>query len=152
MPEAALNESIGCSSQARVIFKRLPNIIVTAVADVNKHLTYSGVNSIGPLPKGCSIHFRVENAECLPIGTTVDWMARNAGTEAEAVNDMGHRGRPGFAWDDRSAYVGTHCMDVTFRQNSRLLGVRRVPVLVSGTPAARRNPRKPAWITLRGSR
>ncbi|GGC72939.1 hypothetical protein GCM10011504_58010 [Siccirubricoccus deserti] len=64
-------------------------------------------------------------------------MARNQGAEAEAENDMGHRGKLGFIWNDRSAYVGTHVMGVVFRRTGRLIGLRRVPVTITGLSASR---------------
>lgn len=149
---ASLNESSGSLSKALAVSETLPNIVVTAVSSVNSNLTYRGTNKIGPIPKDCRIRFIVENPERLPAGTTVEWVARNQGAEAETKNDMGHRGKPGVVWDDYSAYVGTHLMDVVFRRNGRLIGLRRIPVTITGVPVPRRNPPRPAWVSLRGRR
>jgi len=149
---ASLGAERNAMSKALTVTDPLPNILVTAVSDDNQHLSYRGINKIGPIPKRCNIRFQVEHPERLPASTTVEWVARNQGAEAEAENDMGHRGRPGFSWDDRSAYVGTHFMDVLFRRNGRLVGLRRVPVTISGMTAPRRNPPRPSWVALRGRR
>jgi hypothetical protein len=149
---ASLNENRGSLSKALALQETLPNIAVQAVSEVNPNLSYRGTNKIGPIPKDCRIRFSVENPEQLPIGTTVEWLVRNQGAEAEAENDMGHRGSPGLIWSDYSAYVGTHIMDVMFRQSGRLVGLRRVPVTITGLPAPRRNPPRPAWVGLRGRR
>jgi hypothetical protein len=149
---ASLSESSGALSKALAVSETLPNIMVTAVSEMNAHLSYRGTNRIGPIPKNCRIQFRVENPDRLPAGTTVEWVARNQGAEAEAENDMGHRGKPGATWNDHSAYVGTHFMDVVFRRNGRLVGLRRIPVTITGLSVPRRNPPRPGWVSLRGRR
>ena len=152
---ARLDESRGMLTKAHAVtttHDQLPDILVNAVARANPKFTYEGVNRIGPIPKECSITFRVKDAGWLAPGTTVEWMARNHGAEAELENDMGHRGKSGTTWTDASAYVGTHHMDVVFRRNGRLVGMRRVPVTVSGTPVAKRNPPKPSYVRLLGRR
>jgi hypothetical protein len=148
----SLSESSGSLSKALAVSEPLPNIAIKAISETNPRLSYSGINRIGPIPKDCSISFVVERPDLLAAGTTVEWVARNQGMEAEAQNDMGHRGRTGFTWNDYSAYSGTHIMDVLFRRNGRLVGLRRVPVTITGLAAPRRNPPKPAWVTLRGRR
>lgn len=149
---ASTKNSSGALIKTSSDIESVPNIIVSAVSEVNPNLVYKGTNQIGPIPKNCRIRFSVESPESLPAGTIVEWVARNQGAEAEAENDMGHRGRPGMTWNDRSAYVGTHFMDVMFRHGGKLVGLQRVPVIISGVPAPRRNPPRPAWVRLRGRR
>ncbi len=155
MEAARLDEGRGMLTKAFSLTATtdpLPDILVTAVAEANTNLTFKGVNRIGPIPKECTIIFRVKEPERLVPGTTVEWMARNQGAEAEFENDMGHRGAPGTTWKDASAYVGTHYMDVAFRHDGRLVGMRRIPVTISGMPIPKRNPPKAPWVRLRGRR
>ena len=154
MPEAdaaPLGESLAKAQLPAVI--HLPNVTVSAVSDSNRHLTFGGTNRIGPIPKGCQITFTIAEPWKLPPGTTVSWVVRNEGPEAEGENDLGHAGSTGYTTVDRSAYAGTHYMDCIFRQSGRAIGIRRIPVMISGTYAPPRNPlKKPTYTRLGGRR
>jgi hypothetical protein len=128
----------------------MPDINVRAVGKKNSNVQYDGRNGIGPIPKDCEITFEIADRNKLPPGTSVDWMVRNEGIEAEMVNDLGHRAGNGFRARRDSAYTGTHYMDCILRQNGRIHGVRRVPVRITGVSLPPRNPAKrPAWTSLR---
>lgn len=114
--------------------------------------TINGVNRIGPVPRKMDIRFKIGNAADLPPGATVHWTARNSGTEAEAVNDLGHASPSGIETEETTAYRGTHSMDVVVRLHGRIIGRRRVPVVVSGPLQVLRNPPRPAWAALNRKR
>jgi hypothetical protein len=154
MPEADLQQSRGALGQVQLpAVIKLPDVTVTAVSNSNRNLQFSGINKIGPIPKGCQITFTIAKAWNLPPGTTVSWSVRNEGAEAESENDLGHSGGNSFTTEERSAYAGTHYMDCIFRQSNRAIGIRRVAVTISGTYAPPRNPiKKPAYTRLAGRR
>ena len=130
-----------------------PDVMVTAVARHNPSMKFSGKNAIGPIPKDCSIQFELTEPWKLPPGTTVEWIVRNEGNEAENINDLGHLAGIGYSANERSAYNGTHFMDCVLRHNGRVFGVRRVPVRITGIAAPRRNPlRRPGYVQLMGRR
>jgi hypothetical protein len=110
---------------------------------------FTGVDGIGPIPKGCEITFTLANYHALPSGAVVSWMVRNSGKEAEDVNDLGHRVGGGISVTRDSAYRGHHSMDVAVKLNGLLIGSKRVPVNVSGLGMPLRNPPRPAWKKLR---
>lgn len=132
--------------------RTLPEVQVNAVSKDNKNLRYSGLNEIGPVPKDCSISFRVSNAGRMPYGTQFYWMVRNEGDEAEDINDLGHKAGQGIEASECSAYNGTHYMDCTALAGGQIVGVRRVPVRIQSFVAPKRNPPKPAWTTIKGRR
>lgn len=131
----------------------VPDIAVTATPRNNPQRIFRGTNRLGPIPKDCAIVFEVVDLWRLPQGTTVEWMVRNEGSEAEEVNDLGHAGGTDTRRVERSAYRGTHYMDCIFKRNGRIIAARRIPVEISGTTMPARNPaRKPQWVQLRGRR
>lgn len=132
--------------------RTLPEVHVEAVAKNNANLRYSGRNEIGPIPKDCSLSFRVINADRMPYGTQFYWMVRNAGDEAEDINDLGHKAGQGIESTERSVYNGTHYMDCTAIAEGRIVGVRRVRVRIHSLAAPKRNPPKPAWTVIKGRR
>ena len=89
----------------------LPDVTVTAIAKNNPNLKWTGRNRIGAIPKGCDIRFSLLNPGALPAGTTIEWVVRNEGSEAENVNDLGHSSGTAYEARDTSAYAGTHYMD-----------------------------------------
>ena len=129
----------------------LPEIRVRAVSRDNPNLSNTRVNAIA-IPKNCDITFEVTNARNMPAGTTFYWMVRNEGEEAEDVNDLGHTKGSGLRAEEYSAYRGTHFMDCTAIAGDRIIGLRRVPVTITGMSAPKRNPPKPAYVKLRGRR
>lgn len=131
----------------------LPDVLVLAVGQKNSNIRIHGKNAIGPIPKDCDIMFEIAEPWKLPPGTTVEWIVRNDGSEAENVNDLGHRAGTGYKVTRPSAYNGSHFMDCVLRQNGRIYGVRRIPVRISGISAPLRNPvRQPAYTQIRGRR
>jgi hypothetical protein len=154
MPDPVSTEvAINVAKSKALVPIMMPDVVVTAVARSNSNLRYSGRNSIGPIPKDCDIRFEIVEPWKLPTGTTVEWMVRNEGTEAENVNDLGHRRGTDYTADERSAYVGKHFMDCILRYQGRVYSVRRVPVVITGIRAPRRNPLKqPAYAYLTGRR
>jgi hypothetical protein len=131
----------------------LPDVFVQAIGKKNPSVRISNKNGIGPIPKECSITFEIVEPWKLPPGTTVHWVVRNEGNEAEYTNDLGHLAGTGFTATESSAYNGTHYMDCILRQNDRIYAVRRIPVRISGVIAPLRNPiRQPAYTLLRGRR
>ncbi|MFZ1726881.1 MAG: hypothetical protein WBO29_12515 [Albidovulum sp.] len=123
-----------------------PQVSVVATVGARR---FSGMNGIGPIPKGCSIRFDLANARDMPAGSEVSWTVRNSGVEAETENDLGHQNQNGLFVEERSAYRGDQFMDVTVRLNGRTIGRRRVLVRISGLGVPIRNPKKKGWVHLR---
>ena len=117
----------------------------------NNRQEWTGMNKIGPIPKGCNIDFRINNPEAIPNNAVVQWMVRNEGDEAEDINDLGHRAGEGLNASERSAYKGTHYMDCVVRTHGGIVGMRRIPVVISGMFVPRNNPaRRPYYARIRG--
>ena len=131
----------------------IPEVNVQAVAKKNPHQKWEGVNEIGPIPKNCEISFGITNFVMLPANSTIQWMVRNEGDEAEAINDLGHRAGGELTASERSAYKGIHYMDCIVRQHGVVIGVRRIPVSISSAIMPRRNPaNRPAYVRHRRRR
>ena len=81
----------------------MPDILVRAVGQKNSNVRFADKNCIGPIPKDCDITFEIADASKLMPGTSIDWMVRNEGTEAEMVNDLGHRAGSGLTASRHSA-------------------------------------------------
>jgi hypothetical protein len=146
-----VNDSIARSMSLVPI--AVPDINVHAVGKKNANFQSDGKNGIGPIPKDCKITFEIADPSKLWPNTSIDWMVRNEGDEAEMVNDLGHRAGSGLKASRDSAYIGTHYMDCVLRQNGRIYGVRRVPVRITGVSLPPRNPAKrPAYTSLRARR
>jgi hypothetical protein len=120
----------------------IPDVSVRAISKDNPHCTWEDKNRIGPIPKNCSINFKITNGSAFPFGVDVEWMVRNEGNEAENINDLGHRAGRGLNAEEHSAYRGTHFMDCIVKRNGHVIGLRRIPVQISDTLAPRRNPPK----------
>jgi hypothetical protein len=130
-----------------------PDIEVTAIPRGTLGPEFKGKNGIGPIPKNCTIKFRVLDLWRLGTDVAVEWMVRNEGTEAEDVNDLGHVAGRGLTTEERSAYKGTHYMDCIFKHQGRVVAARRVRVEISGISMPPRNPaRRPSYVALRGRR
>lgn len=154
MPDLEVKDESGrlvLKSQS-LVPAHLPDVAVVAVNNINQSFRFSGTNSIGPIPKNCSIIFEVRDPWKLPVGTTVEWIVRNGGGEAETENDLGHSSGFGMKMTERSAYNGKHFMDAVFRAGGNIIGVRRIPVTVQGMPIPRRKPPRPEWVRFRGRR
>lgn len=112
----------------------IPTIFVTA--ERKKFLfqrtnKWNNIDFIGPIPKDCSITFKLMNSELLPHNSTVEWTVRNEGTEAEMNNDLGHPAGKGLVVTERSFYKGIHYMDCVVRHYGRVIGVKRVKVIIN---------------------
>jgi Adenylyl/Guanylyl and SMODS C-terminal sensor domain len=154
MPDirTALATDAVVKSQSLVPMK-LPDVFVRAVGIKNPNINLTGTNRIGPIPKRCNIIFEIVDPWRLPPGSTVEWVVRNEGTEAEYVNDLGHRAGTGYKVSRPSEYNGTHYMDCILRRQGRIYGVRRIPVSISGLNAPLRNPvARPSWTNVRARR
>ena len=132
----------GTTAPALLYFS--PQIDVVARADNNPNRTWSGRNGVGPIPKKCSIDFLLVNSPDLPQNAHVIWMVRNEGKEAELASDLGHPAGSGYTATETSAYHGSHYMDCVVTVGSQVIGARRVPVKITGTPMP---PRKPQSAT-----
>ncbi len=107
-----------------------------------------GVNGIVSVPKNCTLTFRLLNSGALPSGSTVSWIVRNEGLEAELKNDLGHENKPGIVTTDTTAYKGTHHMDCLVRKDGFLIGLRRVPVQIIGVSMPLRNAVQNRWRSI----
>jgi len=131
----------------------IPDVHVHAVAKNNSQRTWQDMNRIGPIPKNCQISFRIANPELIPNNATIQWMVRNEGDEAEAVNDLGHKAGAEIIASEHSAYKGTHYMDCVVRHYGVVIGVRRIPVSISSATMPKRNPAsRPAYVAHRRRR
>lgn len=107
---------------------------------------FRGTNEIGPIPKDCSITFRLTNAESLPPGSVVNWYVRNQGREAELLNDLGHTNKSAHSVTETSSYKGTHYMDCIIRRDGFMIGRRQVPVKITGVSMpSRANTKGKSW-------
>ena len=151
MPEGEyIDEDIGRVAQLPVQ-TFTPEVHVRAVAKNNRNRSWQDMNRIGPIPKQCDISFRICNPELLPADTHIQWMVRNEGDEAEAINDLGHKAGTGLAASKNSAYRGTHYMDCVVRQHGVVIGVRRIPVSITSAIMPGRNPAsRPEYVRHRG--
>lgn len=124
-----------------------PVITATAYLKADQSKKWQGTNSLPTIPKGCEIHFELANADQLPAHAIVSWTVRNAGTEAENLNDLGHPAGVGLRPKgvETSKYKGTHYMDCSVRLHGRVIGFTRVKVPISGADYPARNPRKPKY-------
>jgi hypothetical protein len=130
-----------------------PDVMVTAVSRDNRHIKFSSRNTVGPIPRNCDIYFELLEPWRLPSGAVVEWIVRNEGREAENTNDLGHRAGIGYTAKELSSYVGMHFMDCVLRLNGTTIGVRRIPVKITGNPVPPRNPAKqPAYAFLASRR
>jgi hypothetical protein len=119
----------------------MPEVKVAARSKTNRDARpFSGVNSIGPIPKNCDITFEVTNAADMPRGSAIHWTVRNEGREAELENDLGHVKGTGAIVEERSEYKGTHYMDCVVKVVSQTVAIRRIPVIVTGFSMPLRNP------------
>lgn len=134
------------------VLRTLPDVLVHAFSRDNRRFQYDDRNQIGPIPKNCDIIFRITNANQMSYGTQFVWVVRNEGDEAEEMNDLGHKAGTGLRAEEHSAYNGTHYMDCTAVAAGRIVGIRRVRVTIRDKRIPKRNPRKPAYVTLRGRR
>lgn len=132
----------------------MPEIRVTAVSRNNPQGgRFTNTNRIGPIPKDCDIYFEVVNPEQLPANSSVAWMVRNEGGEAENTNDLGHFAGLGLTAHEHSAYRGTHYMDCIVKVGRQTVAIRRVPVTIAGIAMPRRNPAaRPDYVRLRGKK
>jgi hypothetical protein len=130
----------------------VPEVSIRAIPKNSPHRVFTGLNGIGPIPRGCDIEFRLDNAGQVPFGSEVRWTVRNEGGEAEQTNDMGHRAGRGFTAKETSAYNGRHFMDVSVHFGGHLVGFRRLPVSIQGPPIPPRNRPRPSYVSLRGRR
>ncbi|MGB5056244.1 MAG: hypothetical protein WBO24_17775, partial [Nitrospirales bacterium] len=131
----------------------IPDVMVRAVSKDNPSLSWNGKNRVGPIPKNCKIFFSVTNSTALPYDSTIEWMVRNEGDEAENINDLGHKAGKGLNAEESSAYTGTHYMDCVVKQYGQPISMRRTSVEVSGPPILhRKSKKKPFWRSLPGRR
>jgi Cyclic GMP-AMP synthase DncV-like, nucleotidyltransferase domain/Adenylyl/Guanylyl and SMODS C-terminal sensor domain len=102
-------------------------------------------DAVPNVDKGASLRFRIVNPEVIPSWATVDWVVRNTGDEAAAINDIGHskRGTRALECDETTRYTGRHFMDCIVRASGRAIAVRRVPVYIRPNDLRKAIPRKP---------
>lgn len=112
-------------------------------ADGNYLATYQ--DEVPRVPKNCRLRFRITNPQVVPAWATVDWVVRNAGAEALAINDLGHsrRGSRDLENEERTAYSGRHFMDCIVRYNGNAIAATRIPVYVAAPTLAKQLPAKP---------
>lgn len=144
--EEEVAKGLGSARNVLAVIRHDPDVQIIATSGRRR---WEGLNSLGPIPRGCNIRFVVANPHALPEGASVHWTVRNEGAEAEATNDLGHVSGTGLIKDEESAYRGSHFMDVVVKLNGGIIGRRRVKVQVSGLGIPKRNPSRPAWTKFR---
>jgi len=112
-------------------------------ADGNYLATYQ--DEVPRVPKNCRLRFRITNPQVIPTWATIDWVVRNAGGEALAINDFGHsrRGARDLENEERTAYTGRHFMDCIVRHDGNAIAATRIPVYVAPPALAKQLPAKP---------
>jgi len=142
-PAPDQDETDGSNSSHALIVVKPIDVQVTATPRSGFGRTYRGTNAIGPIPKDCDIKFHVLTP--LPPMTQIRWVVRNSGSEADDKNDLGHCVQErDITTSERSAYNGTHFMDCIAREDGRLIGYRRVQVIIND--GVGRNPYRPNLI------
>ncbi len=144
------NES---TALTKVLF--VPQVSVVATSTTNSHVgPWRGTDRVGPIPRGCSIKFKLTNFDHLPQGAHVQWIVRNEGDEAECINDLGHQaGTNSREADENSAYNGSHYMDVIVTIPFQgVVGFARIEVEIKGPPVPARNPKKPGYTKIQRRR
>ena len=130
----------------------VPEIRITAtVRKTGQHVaTYR--NEVPPIPKECSLTFKIVNPQQIPPDATIEWTVRNDGRDAENANDLGHiksGGRRELTVVERTLYQGRHYMDCVIRRWGKVIGHRRVKVHIQRHVYPVRNPPKPAYVAHR---
>jgi hypothetical protein len=102
------------------------------IFDNAHNVVASGVDEIGGVRKGRSITFSLSNREKFPVDAEIEWVVRNSGREAEAVNDLGHTNvlKIGNSARESTKYAGLQYMDCIVRRYGQIIGFRRVPVKI----------------------
>lgn len=134
---------------SKVLF--VPQVRVIATSKTNTHHEpWIGTDRIGPIPRDCSIKFKLINFDQLPAGAHLQWIVRNEGDEAECINDLGHpAGENTSEAVENSAYNGSHYMDVIVTIPFQgVVGFARIPVEIKGPPIPPRNPKKPGYTKI----
>lgn len=144
--EAVAKATADTARNLLAVIRHDPDVHIIATSGKRR---WEGLNAIGPIPKGCDIRFTILDPKALPEGAKVNWTVRNEGAEAEWTNDLGHVAGSGLSNSERSAYRGSHFMDVVVKLNGRIIGRRRVKVQVSALGIPKRNSARPAWTKLR---
>jgi Adenylyl/Guanylyl and SMODS C-terminal sensor domain len=130
------------ASLAIVSVQFVPDVSVEAVSKDNANFRYTGHNQI-QVPKNSAIRFIITNASGIPAGSTIEWVVRNEGKDAEIENDMGHMAGTSLIGKESSAYKGIHFMDLAIKSPyGAIIGFRRIPVTVTGLSIPPRNPKK----------
>ncbi len=128
----------------------IPRVSVNAYDKFGNNRS-SGINRVGPIPKECTIYFELTNARLLQSVYYTQWVVRNAGTEADYTNDLGHfAGSDSLRAKEKSAYNGTHHMDLIIKSPIGLvLGYGHIPVIIEDIPTVPRNPlKKPPYTQI----
>jgi hypothetical protein len=120
-------------------------VVDVDVADQRGNVLNTYRDEVPTVNKDAKLIFRIINPEVIPQWATVDWVVRNAGAEAAAVNDIGHstRGKRALECEERTAYFGRHFMDCIVRLNGRAIAVKRIPVYVKSPSFIKALPTKP---------
>lgn len=102
------------------------------VFDPNKRSLGGYSNAVPIIQKNATLVFSLSNAAAFGTDAEVEWVVRNTGSEAEAVNDLGHSRRllSGRSVEERTLYAGKQYMDCIVRRDGRIVAFRRVPVVV----------------------
>ncbi|MEC9265737.1 MAG: CBASS cGAMP synthase [Pseudomonadota bacterium] len=148
LPEEDVVRSITESGGA-IAKMSVPDVIIRAAHKQNSARVIHGRNEIRQVPRDCVIRFTVSNLRDFPAGTLFEWTVRNEGSEAEDINDLGHPAGFGTSVKEHTAYVGRHYMDCVARHLGKVIGLRRIPVSITGAPMPPRNSKRPAYVRLR---
>jgi Adenylyl/Guanylyl and SMODS C-terminal sensor domain/Cyclic GMP-AMP synthase, C-terminal domain len=129
----------------------MPDIAIEIYAEKTDRLIRTDLNEVHPVPKGCELRFRIADPALVPFGSTIEWVVRNAGREAESVNDLGHRRECTMLMtaEERTRYHGLQYMDCTLRRGRQIVAFRRVPVHIQRIWLPARNPKPPGYVALR---
>lgn len=148
-PASETVQSQDAGTLAKVLF--VPKIKAVAHSNTNSNFgPWEGEDELGPIPRQCTIKFKLVNHAQLPEGSHVQWVVRNEGEEAECINDLGHHaGENSSEAEENSAYNGSHYMDVIVTIPFQgVVGFARIPVHIKGPAIPPRNPKKPGWTRI----
>lgn len=137
------------AGNARLPALPMPEINIVVQEQKSKRYLPSWTNLVTSVPIGCTLYFQVTNPQMFPADAIYEWTVRNEGSDAEEVNDLGHKksGPRLLQVDESTKYRGRHYMDCLVKRGTTIVGFRRVPVRITGQQYPERNPPKPPWTT-----
>lgn len=153
LPEAEEVEVVDENSGRAVMV--LPEIEVHVLRCGTNERLATHHNEVPGVLRDRDLQFSITNPHVIPQFASVEWTVRNAGDEADAASDLGHRsyGLRQLTAKEHTTYAGKHYMDCIVRLHGQVHALRRVPVVVKDMLPAERNPTpRGSWRRIKSKR